>query len=91
MVMAISVSKNISYVPHLLLKGKKKAQTPLSLKSDDLEDVLPSPDGADELEPSTKMLKMLNILQQWYQEAPQDKIIIYSQCESLTQLIFLFC
>ena len=35
--------------------------------------------GSD-FEPSTKMTRMMELIQQWRKETPDDKIIIYSQC-----------
>ena len=40
----------------------------------------------DDIEPSTKMLKLLELLREW--DATGDKTIVYSQCE-LRALIFL--
>ena len=33
-----------------------------------------------EFRPSTKMVHMLELIQKWRKEEPNDKVIIYSQC-----------
>lgn len=38
--------------------------------------------GDDDMEPSTKMIAMINLLKEW--EVSGDKTIIYSQCMSLS-------
>lgn len=37
--------------------------------------------GDDDMEPSTKMLKLMELLKEW--DASGDKTICYSQCEFL--------
>lgn len=33
-----------------------------------------------EFEPSTKMMRMIELILRWKTEAPEDRVIIYSQC-----------
>ena len=55
------------------------------MKSEELEAKIAEEEVADMLkssdfEPSTKMLRMIELVLKWREEAPEDKVIIYSQC-----------
>ena len=71
------------------------------MKSEELEAKIAEEEVADMLkssdfEPSTKMLRMIELVLKWREEAPEDKVIIYSQCMlihdycSYSQLTALF-
>ena len=42
-------------------------------------DLLADLDVGDAFEPSVKMIKMMELIKQWDEEAPEDKIVVYSQ------------
>ncbi|KAF7373229.1 SNF2 family DNA-dependent ATPase [Mycena sanguinolenta] len=74
--------------------GKGKARSPQKRKAGDEEDEVEMPSdavisnwgrGDDDLEPSTKMLAMMQLLKEW--EATGDKVIVYSQWTSMLDLI----
>ncbi|KAG8970320.1 hypothetical protein FRC03_009593 [Tulasnella sp. 419] len=44
-------------------------------------------DGFSQFEASAKMLKMVELLKQWYEESPEDKVIVYSQWTSCMDLL----
>ncbi|KAF8134681.1 SNF2 family N-terminal domain-containing protein [Mycena galopus ATCC 62051] len=74
-------------------KGKAKAWSPRKRKAGDEDEVdFPSDAvisnwgrGDDDLEPSTKMLAMMDLLKEW--DASGDKTIVYSQWTSMLDLI----
>lgn len=47
--------------------------------------------GQDKLEPSTKMRHMAETLVQWCKDAPEDKVIVYSQCKLLIDSLLDNC
>lgn len=55
-------------------KGKGKS----TVQQSDLE-LLADLNVGDDFEPSIKMVKMLEQIKKWDKEAPEDKVIIYSQ------------
>ncbi|KAJ6476379.1 SNF2 family DNA-dependent ATPase [Mycena sanguinolenta] len=74
--------------------NKGKARSPRKRKGGDEEDEVEMPSdavisnwgrGDDDLEPSTKMLAMMQLLKEW--EATGDKVIVYSQWTSMLDLI----
>ncbi|KAG6836974.1 hypothetical protein H0H93_016927 [Arthromyces matolae] len=70
-------------------KGKNKTPTKKRLRDEQegpSEEVIATwRRGDDDLEPSTKMLALLDLLQQW--EATGDKTIVYSQWTSMLDLL----
>ncbi|KAF9518340.1 hypothetical protein BS47DRAFT_1389234 [Hydnum rufescens UP504] len=62
-------------------KGKEKVK---------VEPEVPDPNKLDldeNWEPSTKMIRMVELIKQWNEEAPDDKIICYSQWTSMIDMV----
>jgi hypothetical protein len=51
-------------------------QTEARLAEEEVAEMMKS----SKFEPSTKMAHMMQLILQWRKEAPEDKVIIYSQC-----------
>ena len=62
------------------LQGKATAKTE-QLEAKLAEDEVAAMVKSSKFEPSTKMVRMMNLVIQWRKEAPEDKVIIYSQCK----------
>ncbi|KAG6902647.1 hypothetical protein C0995_013772 [Termitomyces sp. Mi166 len=86
-----SIDKEMSRESSISPKGKEKHKTPSKKRGRDDEDrpldavIATWSRGDDELEPSTKMLALIDLLQEW--EATGDKTIVYSQWTSMLDLI----
>ncbi|KAH7335005.1 SNF2 family N-terminal domain-containing protein [Rhizoctonia solani] len=68
-------------------KGKGKLKARIEDDEDDEEVNLNKMGEGEELVPGAKMIFMLNTLKTWHKEAPEDKIIAYSQWTSMIDLM----
>ncbi|CAE6334692.1 unnamed protein product [Rhizoctonia solani] len=71
------------FVP--IRKGKDKSKN--RIKDEDDEVNLRGMGEGEELVPGAKMIYMLNVLKTWHKEAPEDKVIAYSQWTSMIDLM----
>ncbi|KAF8749771.1 SNF2 family N-terminal domain [Rhizoctonia solani] len=68
-------------------KGKSKSKYRIKSEDDDDEVDFGAMGEGEDLVPGAKMIHMLNLLTTWHKEAPEDKIIAYSQWTSMIDLM----
>ncbi|CAE6440516.1 unnamed protein product [Rhizoctonia solani] len=68
-------------------KGKGKSKNRIDDEDDDEEVNLKGMGEGEDLVPGAKMIQMLKLLKTWHKEAPEDKIIAYSQWTSMIDLM----
>ncbi|EUC62614.1 SNF2 family amino-terminal protein [Rhizoctonia solani AG-3 Rhs1AP] len=73
------------FVP--IRKGKGKGKSKARIEDDEDEVDLKGMGEGEDLVPGAKMSYMLNLLKTWHKEAPEDKVIAYSQWTSMIDLM----
>ncbi|CUA67293.1 DNA repair protein RAD5 [Ustilago maydis 521] [Rhizoctonia solani] len=81
------VDSDDDFVPVRKGKGKGKARARIEDEEDEDEVDLKAMGEGEDLVPGAKMTYMLNLFKTWHKEAPEDKIIAYSQWTSMIDLM----
>ncbi|KAG8783789.1 hypothetical protein FRC12_019356 [Ceratobasidium sp. 428] len=78
--MYTEVDEEDDFIP--IRRGKGKARARIMDEEDEGEGAeLKKMGEGDAIVPGAKMKRMVQLLEQWHREAPEDKIIAYSQCK----------